>query len=150
MKRVLTSVLSIFMVMAILVNTAGITVYNHFCTEEGETSLSFTQEDNCCENKHEKISKEVKHACCSEKENSISEKEDKGCCSKDSFTAQWKIDSYSFKKNVLISSPVISVPIIIPEFKLIILSTDLISEINSPPLIIPSADILHLHSILII
>lgn len=150
MKRLLTSVLSIFMVMAILVNTAGITVYNHFCTEDGESSLSFTQEDNCCKNKNEKISKEVKHACCSEKENSISAIEDKGCCSKDAFTAQWKIDSFSFKKNILISSPIISVPIIIPEFKLNILSSDLISEINSPPLIIASADNLHLHSILII
>ena len=150
MKRASTSILSIFMVIAILVNTAGVTVYNHFCSQEGEASLSFTQEDNCCENKHEKIKAEVKHACCSEKENSKSEIEDKGCCSKDSFTAQWKIDSYSFKKNIFISSPIISVPVIIPKFKLSIRSTDLISEINSPPLVIPPADILHLHSVLII
>jgi hypothetical protein len=150
MKRTSTSILSVFMVIAILVNTAGVTVYNHFCSEEGETTLSFTQEDNCCENKYEKINKEVKHACCTDKENSISKLEDKGCCSQDAFTAQWKIDSYSFKKNILISSPIISVAVIIPAFKLNILPTDLIAEINSPPLIIPPGDILHLHSVLII
>jgi hypothetical protein len=131
------------------VNTAGITVYNHFCSKEGESSLSFTKQENCCENKHESEKREVKHSCCSKKENKISEKK-KGCCSQDSFTAQWKIDSFSFKKHILISSPIISVPVIIPQFKLNILSTTIISEINSPPLIIPPADILHLHSILII
>ena len=137
------------MVIAILVNTAGITVYNHFCSKEGQSSLSFIKHENCCENKHETEKREVKHSCCSKKEKKISEKE-KGCCSQDAFTAQWKIDSFSFKKNILISSPVISVPVIIPAFKLNILATDLISEINSPPLIIPPADILHLHSVLII
>jgi len=150
MKRVLFPILSIFMVIAILVNTAGITVYNHFCSEEGESSLSFTKEDDCCENKHEKIDKEIKHACCSNKENLILEKEDEGCCSKDAFTAQWKLETFSFKKNILISSPIISVPVIIPEFKMNFISANLFSEINSPPLIIPPADILHLHSTLII
>lgn len=149
MKRASTSILSVFMVIAILVNTAGITVYNHFCSKKGESSLSFTKQENCCENKHESEKREGKHSCCSKKENKIAEQK-KGCCSQDAFTAQWKIDSYSFKKNILISSPIISVPVIIPAFKLNILPTDLIAEINSPPLIVPPADILHLHSVLII
>jgi hypothetical protein len=152
MKRASTSILSIFMVIAILVNTAGVTVYNHFCTEENETTLSFTKLDNCCKDKHPSINKEVKHDCCAktQKSKSIAEIKKPVCCSQDAFTAQWKLNEFSFKKIILISSPIISVPVIIPEFKLNLLSTDLISEINSPPLIIPPADILHLHSVLII
>lgn len=151
MKRVFTPALSILMVIAILVNTAGITVYNHFCTEEGETTLSLTSSDNCCENKHEKVSVEVKHACCSEKKESLSnKKEDKGCCSKDAFTAQWKLESFSVKKNILLTAPIISVPVITPEFKWMVQSMDSFMAVNTSQLQIPPADILHLHAVLII
>lgn len=139
------------MVMAILVNTAGITVYNHFCLEEGESTLSFTKQVNCCTDKHPVVNKEVKHECCSknEKTKSIAEITKPGCCSQDAFTAQWKLNEFSSKKNILISSPFISIPVIIPEFNLNLFSSEIItSEVNSPPLIIPPADILHLHSVL--
>lgn len=141
------------MVIAILVNTAGITVYNHFCLEEGESTLSFTKTENCCEDKHPSVNKEVKHACCAktEKTKSIAEIKKPGCCSQDAFTAQWKLNEFSSQKNILLNSPIISIPVIIPEFKLNLLTSEInSSEISSPPLIIPPADILHLHSILII
>ncbi len=150
MKRVLHPVLSLFLLMAILVNTAGITVYNHFCLEEGESTLSFSKDENCCADKHPAKKNIAKHACCEKKNaaNSISEIKKPGCCSQDEFSAQWKITESSFHKFVDFSSPSkisqsnkFEDSFILPSF----ISSFFIS--SSPPYVLSDQDILVKNSV---
>lgn len=138
------------MVMAILVNTSGMTVYNHFCLEEGESSLSLSRLENCCGDKKEIVNE--KHSCCKKKKSipAKNKMQKPGCCSQDEFSAQWKMTDFSIQKTILISTPVNSAIYIIPQFKLNF--TEKITETHhfSPPILFSHLEILHLHSVLII
>lgn len=154
MKRICLSILSISMVAALLVNTAGITVYNHFCMEEGESSLSFSRKEKCCEDK-KKVKTEVKkeeHACC-QKENTIPAKnkiKKPGCCSQEEFAAQWQLNEFSFHKNILISVPELNLPDILLFIADSVKNVDFrVAKFYPPPQLL-NADILTLHSVLII
>jgi len=148
MKRFLLPLFSLFMVMAILVNTAGITVYNHFCSNEGESSIFFIKQENCCA---KEIIKTDKHGCCEKKKAATGQyAPKKGCCSQDAFTAQWKINEFSIQKNVLIAAPEVSSPF---QFNI----ASLLSEVNhfnveifDPPFSFPPIEILHRYSVLLI
>lgn len=149
MKRVFYPVFSLFLVMAILVNTAGITVYNHFCLEEGESTLSFTKDENCCADKHPAKKTIAKHACCEKKNaaNSISQIKKPGCCSQDAFSAQWKITEFSSYKNILILSPEISLPYeIVFSFSITKIEQNTFSD-SSPPFVLSDQDILVKYSV---
>jgi hypothetical protein len=154
MKRVFLSILSICMVTALLVNTAGITVYNHFCMEEGESSLSFTRKEKCCEDKKE-VKTEVKkdkHTCC-QKETAIPAKnklKKPGCCSQEEFSAQWQLNEFSFHKNILISAPELCLPDVLLFSVNTIRSAEFSESKFYPPPKFSSPDILILHSVLII
>lgn len=145
MKRTLLSITSIFMIAAILANTAGITIYPHFCKEEGEVTLNFFKKENCCAEKHHVVKKEIKHACCQKNKSKKSgysfDKKD-NCCKQDSFTAQWKLNEFSFQKNFQISVPFIFIEkeimfVLLPEQ-----SSNVNSKIESPPLFYNGRDIL--------
>lgn len=132
------------MIAAILVNTAGITIYPHFCEEEGEITLNFFKKENCCPEKHHEVKKEVKHACCQKNKNSkesFSTQKD-NCCTQESFTAQWKLNEFSFDKKPQIIVPFNFIP---KNFVFVLIAEQNIlihTKTESPPLFYNGREIL--------
>lgn len=135
------------MIAAILVNTAGITIYPHFCEEEGEYTLNFYKKENCCVEKHHQVKEEhKKHPCCHKKDEKkkfvFSLDKKNNCCKQESFTAQWKLNEFSFDKKFQITVPF---NIIQKDFHFVLLNeqnTFIITKIESPPLYYNGREIL--------
>lgn len=134
------------MVAAILANTAGITIYPHFCEEEGEYSLNFYKKENCCPTKHHQVKEEHKnHPCChkNKKDQSVFSYDKKdNCCKQESFTAQWKLNEFSFDKKIQIVAPFSFVE---NSFHFVLVQEqnfETNSKIEVPPLIYSGRDIL--------
>lgn len=152
MRKTILSITSIFMILTLLINTVGITVYPHFCMEEGEVSLNFSKKENCCEEKHHEVKVEKKHACCQKEKSSKDtfQTEKDNCCTQESFTAQWHLNEFSFEKHFEIIVPVISLNNF---FHLILPSVENLSsyrKTDCPPLFYSGREILTLHQTFLI